>query len=254
MQRAAFAAAGLPASYDPLEVHPDDLGERVEQLRRGLWRGFNVTIPHKVAALELADDPDPLARRIGAANTLWCEHGTVRASNTDITAMRAVIAAAGITPSDPVLLIGAGGAARAALLALTEFEDITLLNRTVANANALAQELAPQARVLSLADPSATAAGAAAAFIINASSVGMAGGPAPQRTPLAKQAFGGGQVAFDMVYRPLLTPMLAAARQAGARTIDGLAMLVLQGAASFAIWTGLDPDVAAMRNACERAL
>ena len=254
MQRAAFGAAGLAARYDAVEVHPDDLRARIEQLRAGRWQGFNVTIPHKVAALELADDPDELASRIGAANTLWSEQGRVRASNTDLVALQAIIGSAELDPSDPVLLIGAGGAARAALLALTAYENVTIVNRTPANAAALARKLSPQARVLSLDDPETPKAADAAALVINASSIGMAGGPAPRRSPIAGSVFDADKVVFDMVYRPLLTPMLDTAQQAGARIIDGLTMLVLQGAASFSIWTGKEPDTDAMRRACESAL
>ena len=254
MQQAAFAGAGLPASYTALAVRPGELADRIGELRSGKWSGFNVTIPHKVAALELADESDRLAARIGAANTLWRQDGRIRAGNTDIAALRKIVGSARLGPDAPVVLIGAGGAARAALVALADFGRLTLLNRTRANARALADELFPRARVLGLDDPDAAAAARDAALIINASSVGMAGGPAADRSPLPEGCFGEHQVVFDMVYRPLATPLLAQARAAGAETIDGLTMLVLQGAASFAIWTGLEPDRSAMRRACERAL
>lgn len=254
MQSAAFAGAGLPASYEALSVRPQELASRLDELRSGLWNGFNVTIPHKVAALELADEPDPLAVRIGAANTLWCREGRIRASNTDITAMREIIESARIAPEAPAVLIGAGGAARAALVALAEFDRLTLLNRTPANSRALADELSPGARVLPLDDPAVADVARAAKLIVNASSVGMAGGPAAGRSPLPEGCLGRHHVVFDMVYRPVETPLLADARNRGSRTIDGLTMLVLQGAASFSIWTGRDPDRAAMRRACERAL
>lgn len=254
MHSAAFAGAGLAASYEALAVRPDELEGRLGELRRGLWNGFNVTIPHKVAALELADEPDPLAVRIGAANTLWRHDGRIRASNTDITAMGEIIDSAGIGPDAPAVLIGAGGAARAALVALSDLERVTLLNRTPANARALAAQLCPHARVLPLDDPAAGDVIRDANLIVNASSVGMSGGPAAGRSPLPAGCLGRHQVVFDMVYRPVETPLLADARMGGAATIDGLTMLVLQGAASFSIWTGREPDRAAMRRACERAL
>lgn len=254
MHQAAFAGAGLSATYEALAVPPHELEYRLGQLREGLWDGFNVTIPHKVAALRLADRPDPLAARIGAANTLWCRDGRIRAGNTDIAALREIIASSQVGADSPALLIGAGGAARAALVALADFEHLTLLNRTPAKARALAGELAPHARVLPLGDRAAADAARSAALIINASSVGMAGGAAAGRSPLPEGCLGRGQVVFDMVYRPAVTPLLADAGECGAATIDGLTMLVLQGAASFSIWTGLDPDKAAMRRACERAL
>ncbi|MCY3694986.1 MAG: shikimate dehydrogenase [Chloroflexi bacterium] len=254
MHAAAFAGAGLAASYEALSVRPQELESRLDELRSGRWNGFNVTIPHKVAALKLADDPDPLAVRIGAANTLWCREGRIRAGNTDITAMREIIDSARVGSDAPAVLIGAGGAARAALLALSEFDRLTILNRTPANARALAAELSPGARVLSLDDPAGVEAARAATLIVNASSMGMTGGPAAGRSPLPEGCLGRHHVVFDMVYRPVETPLLADARNSGARTIDGLTMLVLQGAASFSIWTGRDPDRAAMRRACERAL
>ena len=254
MQSAAFAGAGLPASYEALSVRPQELAGRLDELRGGRWGGFNVTIPHKVAALELADDPDPLAVRVGAANTLWCREGRIRASNTDVTAMREIVDSARVGPDAPAVLIGAGGAARAALVALSEFDHLTLLNRTPANARALAAELSPRARVLPLDDPAVADVARAAVLIVNASSVGMTGGPAAGRSPLPAGCLDRHHVVFDMVYRPVETPLLADARKSGAATIDGLTMLVLQGAASFSIWTGRDADRAAMRRACERAL
>lgn len=254
MHMAAFTGAGLRASYEAVSVPPPELASRLDELRSGRWNGFNVTIPHKVAALELADDPDPLALRIGAANTLWCQEGQIRASNTDIAAMREIIGDSRVGTDAPVVLIGAGGAARAALVALSGFERLTLVNRTPASARTLAAELAPQASVLPLGDPAVGDVARSADLIINGSSVGMAGGPAAERSPLPEGCFGPGQVVFDMVYRPVETPLLAAARKAGASTVDGLTMLVLQGAASFSIWTGLNPDKAAMRRACEQAL
>lgn len=254
MHSAAFAGAGISACYEALSVRPHELESRLDELRSGLWSGFNVTIPHKVAALKLADDPDPLAVQIGAANTLWCRDGRIHASNTDITAMREIIDSARVRPDAPAVLIGAGGAARAALVALSDFDRLTLLNRTPANARALAAELSPHARVLPLDDPDVADVARTAALIVNASSVGMTGGPASGRSPLPEGCLGRHQVVFDMVYRPVETPLLADARNSGAGTIDGLTMLVLQGAASFSIWTGRCPDTAAMRRACERAL
>jgi shikimate dehydrogenase len=254
MQMAAFAGAGLPASYEALAVPETELEDRLDELRNGFWKGFNVTIPHKVAALKLADDPDPLSLRTGAANTLWCRAGRICASNTDVTAMREIIGSAQVSADAPAVLFGGGGAARAALVALAGFENVTLVNRTPASARALADELSPRARVLPLDDPAVADVVWSATLIINATSVGMAGGPAPGRSPLPEGCLGPHQVVIDMVYRPLETPLLAAARKGGASTIDGLTMLVLQGAASFSIWTGTGPDKEAMRRACERAL
>ena len=254
MQSAAFAGAGLAASYEALLVPPCELKGRIDELRSGRWDGFNVTIPHKVAALELADDPDPLAERIGAANTLWCHDGRIRASNTDVTAMREIFDSAQIGAEAATVLVGAGGAARAALAAFPDGNRLTLLNRTPARARALAAELSPGARVLALDDPVVAEVVRAATLVVNASSVGMTGGPAAGCSPLPEGCLGRHHTVFDMVYRPVETPLLAAARSAGAGTIDGLTMLVLQGAASFSIWTGRGPDKAAMRRACEQAL
>ena len=254
MHRAAFANAGISAIYEALSVPPDQFAERIGQLRDGFWSGFNVTVPHKVAALQMADEPDSLAERTGAANTLWRRDGRISATNTDVVAMTGIIAASGVPKTAEVVLVGAGGAARAALVALSGFGRLTILNRTVANAETLIVGFAPGARVLSLGDPAAAEAARGASLIINSSIVGMAGGPAESRSPLPADSFGPHQVVLDMVYRPLLTPMLASAQAAGARTIDGLTMLVLQGAASFKVWTGIDPDQGLMRRACEHDL
>ncbi len=249
MHRAALSAAGINADYVKLEVAPGELPGRLQELRDGRWAGFNVTIPHKLAALQLADDPDPQALRLGAANTLWTERGRIRAANTDFQAINEILAANQIDRSAAVAIVGAGGAARAALLAVVEFGSICLLNRTPARALTLADELCPKAVALDLASPAAWAAAANADLIINASSVGMTGGPAPDRSPLPDSCFHAGQVVMDMVYRPLQTRLLADAGNCNAQVIDGLSMLVAQGAASFFIWTGQQPDVAAMRAA-----
>ena len=254
MHTAAFAEAGLLAKYEALQVRPDELSGRLDELRDGRWDGFNVTIPNKVAALELADDPDPLAVRAGAANTLWCRNGRIGAGNTDTVAVREIVESARVGPETPTVLIGAGGAARAALAALADFEQLTILNRTPGNARALAKELAPDARALSLEDPLVADVVRSATLIVNASSIGMTGGPAEGCSPLPAGSLDRHHTVFDMVYRPVVTPLLAAAGAAGAGTIDGLTMLVLQGAASFSIWTGRDPNKTVMRRACEQAL
>ena len=249
MHRAALSAAGINADYVKLEVARRDLPVRLQELRDGRWAGLNVTIPHKLAALQLADDPDPQALRLGAANTLWTERGRVRAANTDFQAINEILAANRIDRSAAVAIVGAGGAARAALLAVADFSSIYLLNRTPAKAKALADELCPRADALDLASPAAWAAAANADLLINASSVGMTGGPAPDRSPLPRSCLHAGQVVMDMVYRPLKTRLLADAGNCNAQVIDGLSMLVAQGAASFFIWTGQRADMVAMRAA-----
>ncbi len=254
MQRAAFAAAGLTADYVKLPTTIGQLRPRIDDLRSGNWTGFNVTIPHKRAALALADVIEPGARAVGAANTLWCRGSAVHASNTDLLAVESILDDAQIEPDDHVLILGAGGAARAALYAVKDYRRVTVANRTFTHAQSLTSEIAPNARALPLSDENLARVAAKARLVINATSIGMAGGPDPESSPLPVDALTRGQTVLDMVYRPLETPLLAAARRAGANVIDGLTMLVLQGAASFEIWTGRAADPVVMRSACEDAL
>jgi shikimate dehydrogenase len=240
MHNAALAAAGLADwRYLRLPLPPELFAETVRALPAAGFRGVNVTIPHKLAALALADEMTVAAQAIGAANTLTFERGRIHADNTDAPGLIAAIgeAVAGRT----ALVLGAGGAGRAAAWALrTAGADVAVWNRTPERAEALAAGLGVRA----------VATGGAADIVVNCTSVGLEGGEDPFKAlPIEADELGAGSLVVDMVYRVGGTRLLEAARTRGARVIDGLEVLVAQGAASFERWTGLEAPREAMRAA-----
>lgn len=241
---------GLPGHYVPLDVAPGDLAMVLAALPRAGFLGVNVTTPHKEAALALAHSATERAQRIGAANTL-----TFRADGgfeADCTDGEGFIANLRQERPDwradvgPVAVYGAGGAARAVLDALIAAgaTEIRLANRTRARADALRDAFGPAIHVVDWADAGAIADGAAT--LVNTTSLGMSGQP-PFDVPLAGMA--SGALATDIVYAPLDTPFLQAARAAGAGTVDGLGMLLHQAAPGFAHWFGQLPVVDAETRA-----
>jgi shikimate dehydrogenase len=237
MHNAAFAAIGLDWHYVKLPVPPERFAETVRALPESGYRGANVTIPHKLAALELADEASDAARAIGAANTLSFENGRITADNTDagglLDALDEVPARA--------LVLGAGGAGRAAAWALREAgADVLIWNRTHDKAEALARELGTEAV------PKPTEAD----LLVNATSVGL--DPAmTEQEALERLGLVPADVVIDLVYRSdrKPPPVTSWATRTGARVIDGLEILVRQGARSFELWTGREPPLDAMRNA-----
>jgi shikimate dehydrogenase len=236
-----LARHGLRGFYVPLAVAPD----RFEQAFRALgalgFCGANVTAPHKEAALRLADEASPFARRVGAANTLILRDGGVFADNTDgfgfIENLRD--GAPGWRPeTGPALVLGAGGAARGVVASLLDAgaPEVRLANRTRARAEALAGDLGAGVTVVEWADAAAAAEGAA--LIVNTA----APGDEPGRV-FDFSAAGPGAVATDIVYAPLITPFLAAAAKRGLRTVDGLGMLLHQARPGFEAWFGVRPTV-----------
>lgn len=241
IHNAAFAALGMQGewSYEAIEVSADDFAARVEAMPAEGFVGANVTVPHKEAALAVSGHRSEVAREIGAANTLVFEAGETKAENTD---------AMGLMESLPVsaagrraLLLGAGGAARAALWALLrEGAEVGVWNRTQGRAAALCAELGGRlVRDLAAVDYD---------LIVNTTSVGMEGENPFAALPLSPDSFAETQVVVDLVYAAD-SQLLEAARAAGAQAVDGLEVLVRQGAASFRIWTGVDPPLDVMREA-----
>jgi shikimate dehydrogenase len=245
MHNAAFAALGLDGwRYQALPVPPEVFAETVRALEAAGFAGANVTIPHKEAALALADEASAAARAIGAANTLSFRGGRVSAENTDAPGLIAAL------PEPPAgkraLVLGAGGSARAAVWALRQAgaAEVLVWNRTPARAEAVAEALgARRTAVLGPAD-----------LLVNATSVGLRH---PSTTfkelPLRADALSEYACVVDLVYRPGGTELLRAARDAGAAVVDGLEILVRQGALSFTIWTGAPAPVEAMREAARGA-
>jgi shikimate dehydrogenase len=243
MQNAGLQAAGLADwQYLALPLPPELFAETVRALPAAGFRGVNVTIPHKEAALAVADDATAAARAIGAANTLTFERdGAIVAGNTDAPALvelvRGVIDPAGRR----ALVLGAGGAARAAVWALVQAgAQVEVWNRSPARGEALANALgARYSAVPGYAD-----------IVVNATSVGLDPNIDPFKAiPLKADTFEAGSCVIDMVYGSGETQFLTAARSRGASVIDGLEMLLAQGVASFERWTGMMAPRMAMREA-----
>ena len=251
MQRAALAGLGLTDwSYQLLPVPPEVFEETVRALPGAGFVGANVTIPHKEAALALASDATPAARAIGAANTLsFRPDGAVHADNTDAPGLLEALRAAGVDPAGRVaLVLGAGGSARAAAYALREAgADVAVLNRTVSRAQVVAADLG--VRVARGPDEPAE-------LLVNCTSAGLDGVSSPLKElgPSA-DALGVFACVADLVYRADgETGLIAAARAQGVPVVDGLEVLVRQGALSLTAWTGRRPSHDLMRDAARGRL
>lgn len=260
MHNAAFAALGLNWRYFAYEVHPQDLRVAIEGARVMGFAGLNLTVPHKLLALELVDALDKSAEKWGAVNTIRFEstgvdgRAKVRAVgfNTDADALTAAMREELKLElrGTRVLLLGAGGAGRTAALKLAaeKVGELFLVNRTQARARAVAAEikkLFPAQRV-KLGYPESDVD-----LLINATSLGL---KPNDRMPLDKKQFSPERVrvVYDMIYRPAETLLLKAARRAGCRTANGLGMLLHQGAKAFEIWTGKAAPLEVMRCALEQ--
>jgi len=257
MHNAALAAVGLHEwHYQRLPVPPALFAETVRALHRVGFVGANVTIPHKQAALALAHSSSRAASEIGAANTLtFAADGAIAAENTDAPGLLAALSGLGELPAHPrALVLGAGGSARAAVWALRERgAEVAVWNRTRERARALAEQLG--VRAVDAPEP--------AELLVNCTSVGLYEPARVERS--ASDGFLLNQLGItldqvgeypnvvDLVYRSATTQLLAAARERGARTVDGLEVLVAQGALSFELWTGRQAPVEVMRRAARAA-
>ena len=261
MHQAAFDHARIDASYEAWETHPDDLANGVHKLRDDSYLGANVTVPHKQAVIQHLDEVDELATRIGAVNTIVNSDGRLLGTNTDAEGFITSLKTFGeVEPSGlDAVLIGAGGAARAAAHALADAHigSLTIANRTLDRTQSLVAEikdLGTDARAVGLQDTEIRSICARADLIVNSTSVGMLHGPAEDDSPVPDGAISEGCVVYDIVYNPPDTPLLMAAEKAGARIVGGLPMLVYQGAAAWSRWTGKEAPVDVMFEAARRAL
>jgi shikimate dehydrogenase len=240
--------AGLDAHYSAIHLQAADAAPGIRVLVRD-YSGLNITLPHKLAALAASVSASPDAKAVGAANTLARESSGWSAHNTDIAGFSAALEAAiGNVPADKsVVLIGAGGAARAAALHLARLGvNLSIVNRSKANADALARDLAPGAHTAGLDQLGSLAE--QAAIIVNSASLGHAGAGLPRLPP------GRGRPFLDMSYGRAAESLLNQARAAGWAPHDGLRMLVGQAAAAFSIWFGLSPDIDGALDACRAAV
>ncbi|HEV7399042.1 MAG TPA: shikimate dehydrogenase [Solirubrobacterales bacterium] len=241
MHSAALAELGLAEwSYGAIEVAPDAFEERARALADEGFAGANVTVPHKSAALSLADELSETAREIGAANTLVFADGEIRAENTDADGLLRAL------PTSPAgkraLVLGAGGAARAVVWALLrEGVEVGVWNRTELRSRHLCEELGGEP----VAEPDQDAYG----LIVNSTAVGLGGEDPFAELPLRPECFSPGQTVVDMVYGGEQTALLRAAEAAGSTLVDGIEILVQQGALSLEIWTGRPAPLDTMRAA-----
>jgi shikimate dehydrogenase len=236
---------GIAGSYEPIDVAPEDAAVFFATLRERGFAGGNVTIPHKEAAFAAAARRDEAAERIGAVNTLWFEDGVLVGGNTDAQGFAANLdeRAPGWTKAGAAVVLGAGGAARAVIQALKErgFTDIRVTNRTPARAVELAERFGPDVT----AHPSAATQEllSDAGLLVNTTALGMAGKAGADELPADPQALPRHAIVTDIVYVPLETPLLSAARRCGLKTVDGLGMLLHQAVPGFERWFGRRPEV-----------
>lgn len=260
MHNTAFQELGLPYYYEAEDVPPDGLAEVVGRFRAEGVVGLSVTIPHKEAILPFLDEVDEEVERLGAANTVVLVEGRFVGTNTDgIGFMRSLKEDGGYDPEGrSAVVLGAGGAARAvaAHLALSGADSVVIANRTLSRAERLATDLARAVgrqcfEPLPLEATATAEAIRQADCLINATSVGMAG---DRRLPVPAALIEPHLVVYDIVYRPLVTPLLEAALARGASIINGLGMLVYQGAEAFRRWTGQEMPIDIVRSTLEAAL
>ena len=225
---------GLDGDFSRLPVAPERLGDAIRALPALGLRGVNVTVPHKEAVIAHLDHIEPDAQTIGAVNMVVVEQGALVGGNTDAAGFAAPLADLPLDGAH-VVVVGAGGAARAVLATLKarSVGHVTLLNRSVERAKALLRDFALQGTVAGLDAPVPPAS-----LLVNASSLGMVGQP-PLHLDLAAQP--ADAVVYDLVYVPLETELLARARARGLPTIDGLAMLIGQAAVAFERFFGAEP-------------
>ena len=232
---------GIDAEYRTEEVPPQDFPAFVQSLREHGYVGANVTVPHKQASMAVSE-PDARARAVGAANTLWYADGVLRSTNSDVEGFLANLD--GAAPGwdrglESAVVLGAGGGARAAVFALMQrdVQRIHVINRTIARAEALQKQFGPRVRPAGWDETTGLLGGAG--LLVNTTTLGMEGCP-PLEINLRCPA---SLVVADLVYHPLLTKLLTAARERGLRTADGLGMLLHQAVRGFELWFGVRPQV-----------
>jgi len=239
---------GIAGAYEFADVAPDQFATFFRGLRRNGFVGGNITIPHKEAAFRLVDRRERAVEAIGAVNTVWYEGDALIGGNTDwlgiVGSLDDMHPGWDVSPGK-VVVLGAGGSARASVFAFLERGySVALVNRTLERAQKLAAGFGP--RVTAQEQAALPALLAQADVLINNTSLGMAGKPPLDidLSPLKKSA-----IVYDVVYVPLETELLKAAKRAGHRTVDGLSMLLYQAVPGFAHWFGVTPQVTAEQRA-----
>jgi len=260
MHNAAFKDVGLDYIYLPFRVKKERLGQAISGMRALNIRGLNVTIPHKVDIIPLLDELEPLAKEIGAVNTIVNDDGTLKGDNTDATGFLKALQEKGIEPAaKKAVILGAGGASKAISFILArQGSSLVILNRplefdwAVQLAKRLKQSFQIGVTAQELNEANLREALSQADILVNATSVGMS--PNRDETPVPQRLLNPRLVVFDIVYNPLKTRLLREAEGVGAQTIGGLEMLVWQGALAFEMWTGHKAPRALMKETAIKAL
>ncbi|MBE0415937.1 MAG: shikimate dehydrogenase [Dehalococcoidia bacterium] len=268
MQQASFDYYKLDLRYEAWETKPSELGNILERVRHPSTLGANVTVPHKEAVLPLMDELDDLSLEIGAVNTIVNCDGRLVGYNTDAGGfLRALRQKGGVDPAGKgVVLLGAGGVARAASFALARAgaKSLVITDIIAERAHRLASDLerslahgqgpAPNIRALFRDDPRFVEALSGCDLLVNCTPIGMRHSASEGHSPLEAGLIPKRALVYDVVYNPIETLLLADAKRAGARTLGGLAMLVYQGALAFELWTGREAPIDIMFEAAKGAL
>lgn len=235
-----FEKHGIDASYIPVHVEPKQLEQAFHSMKLLGISGFNITLPHKQAAIPLLDELDETARDMNAVNTVANENGRLKGFNTDGDGFVRSLLSYPVDKDRALLVIGAGGAARGISFALSRagFSNITITNRTFRRAQELADETGSKAMVLADAEANLSEF----ATIVQTTSVGLT----EEALPLSMTHLGSGSVVADIIYNPLETPFLKEAKAKGCLVLNGVGMFVNQGAIAFEKWTGIRPDTEEM--------
>ena len=260
-QQAAFDHMSINARYEAWETHADELKQKVALLRSSEYLGANITIPYKLDAMSFVDSIDDIAEQVGAINTIISRNGTLVGTNTDVEGIQNSFKLANVDlKNKTVILFGAGGAARAVIVAMKNagVKDITVINRTENKAKHFESFSDSNFNVSILSADLVTSDHSAffenADIIINATSLGMSKGGNELLSPIPQELLYSSQVVFDLVYTPERTPLLKMAESTGAQCIGGLAMLIFQGAAAFRLWTDKNPPLEVMFRAAKKEL
>jgi shikimate dehydrogenase len=254
MHNSAFRDKGLNCVYLALDVKPEQLESAIEGVRALGIQGLNVTIPHKLKVAKLLDYLDPVSEATGAVNTVINDNGTLKGYNTDVGGFKKALESTGVDPlGKQAVILGGGGAAMAVGFALAQDgAEITLVNRlarlneVAEMADRLSAKSGKPVKTLSLNPDNLSVCLAGAEILVNATSIGMA--PKTEESLVPRNLLRAGMVVFDLVYNPVQTRLLHDAWQAGATPLNGLEMLVWQGALAFELWTGLSAPVGVMRT------
>jgi len=258
MHNAAFETLGLDYIYLPFRVRREELQNAIAGMRALNIVGLNVTIPHKVDVIPLLDKLDPLAEGMGAVNTIVNDNGVLTGCNTDAPGFLQTLRSKGIEPEGKkIVILGAGGAAKGiAFILAGAGAKLVILNRTASKAEELASQIAQlygkSLKAMESSEENLKEALDGADVLVNTTSVGMV--PDVGQTPVPAGLLEPGMTVFDIVYNPWETRLLREAKAAGARTIDGLDMLVWQGALAFEKWTGQEAPFEIMKQAAVKAL